>query len=144
MMVRRKSIGFKVVYGILVPKKGLEPFCFGSTFRFNEIPLSIEYTSLRFFSIHSTASTHSTCSTKSAFYVDTTLKDYPSNYGHHGDGTGSCASHIFRSPPIRDQITPIRSWLEILSSRCDHCHDSEKEGRNLQENKRHGWLILVL
>jgi len=38
----------------LVPKKGLESADIGSSFRFNKIPLSIEYTKLSLFSIPST------------------------------------------------------------------------------------------
>lgn len=41
----------------MVPKKGLEPSNLGSAFPFNEIPLSIEYTTLSDFSILSIPST---------------------------------------------------------------------------------------
>jgi hypothetical protein len=48
-----------VKLNILVPKKGFAPLRFGSAFRFNEIPLSIEYTSFSFFAIRTTDSTRS-------------------------------------------------------------------------------------
>jgi hypothetical protein len=80
LMVRR----IYLILNPLVPKKGLELLCFGSTFRFNEIPLSIEYTSLSIFSIRSTKSTGSIVWYQIPPRLDTTSHDSRSAYGHHG------------------------------------------------------------
>ena len=88
----------------LVPKKGVAPRGLGRTFRFNEIPLSIEYTSLCFFAIHSIPSSDSAASYKIRTDVDTTAAMVVCFYGHQ-------RGKVPRSSPATIHGSPGRDFL---------------------------------
>jgi hypothetical protein len=90
----------------LVPKKGLEPSDLSSAFRFNEIPLFIEYTILSFFSM---GSTPSTCSIR--WYVfrknaDTTPSKVARNYGLYAYAPEASVGPAASVSPLRRSETP--------------------------------------